>query len=117
MATKVYSRHTTYITGVKVGQYTSSTRHGWMQETCNKVWMDKTIKSHGDAFLKGLSTGPKNPTGKSKWLIVVHIRSVEGFVKCGLLCFESKKYTAMKLMETPSMTGFEEFFLNWKIIP
>ncbi|CAI6368334.1 unnamed protein product [Macrosiphum euphorbiae] len=63
-------------------------------ETCNKVWMDKTIKSHRDAFLKGLSTGPKNPTGKGKRLIVVHIGSAEGFVEGGLLCFESKKNTA-----------------------
>ncbi|XP_008185315.1 uncharacterized protein LOC103310046 [Acyrthosiphon pisum] len=63
-------------------------------ETCNKVWMDETIKSHRDAFLEGLSTGPKNPTGKGKRLIVVHIGSAEGFVEGGLLCFESKKNTA-----------------------
>ncbi|CAI6373996.1 unnamed protein product [Macrosiphum euphorbiae] len=56
--------------------------------------MDKTIKSHRDAFLKGLSTGPKNPTGKGKRLIVVHIGSAEGFVEGGLLCIESKKNTA-----------------------
>ncbi|KAL4153157.1 hypothetical protein QTP88_000990 [Uroleucon formosanum] len=63
-------------------------------ETCSKVWIDKTIKSLRDAFLKGLSTGPKNPTGKGKRLIVAHIGSTDGFVDGGLLCFESKKNTS-----------------------
>ncbi|KAE9522234.1 hypothetical protein AGLY_017372 [Aphis glycines] len=60
----------------------------------NKVWVDKTVTSSRDAFLKGLTTGPKNPTGKEKRLIVVHIGSTNGFVEGGLLCFESKKNTA-----------------------
>ncbi|KAF0720201.1 putative RNA-directed DNA polymerase, partial [Aphis craccivora] len=33
-------------------------------ECCNKVWIDKTVTSHRDAFVKRLSTGPKNSTGK-----------------------------------------------------
>lgn len=52
------------------------------------------MKSHTDAFLKGLTTRPKNPSGKGKRLIVVHIGSADGFVDGGLLCFESKKNTA-----------------------
>ncbi|KAE9522521.1 hypothetical protein AGLY_017086 [Aphis glycines] len=63
-------------------------------ECCSKVWLDKTVTSHRDAFVKGLSTGPKNPTVKGKRLIVVHIGSSEDFVEGGLLCFESKKNTA-----------------------
>lgn len=63
-------------------------------ECANKVWVDKTVTSSRDAFLKGLTTGPKNPTGKGKRLIVVHIGSSNGFVEGGLLCFESKKNTA-----------------------
>ena len=59
----------------------------------SKVWMDKSIKSHRDAFLKGLTTGPKNPTDKGKRLIVAHIGSAESFVDGDLLCFESKKKT------------------------
>lgn len=35
--------------------------------------------------------GPKNPTGKGKRLIVLHIGSNNGFLPGGLLCFESKK--------------------------
>jgi len=58
------------------------------------VWVDKTVKSHKDAFLKGLTVGLRNPTGKGKRLIVVHIGSSEGFVDGGLLCFESKKNTS-----------------------
>lgn len=57
----------------------------------SRYWVDKTVKSHRDAFLKGLTTGSRNPTGKCKRLIVVHIGSSEGFVDGGLLCFESKK--------------------------
>lgn len=75
----------------------------------SKVWMDKTIKSHRDAFLKGLTTGPKNPTGKGKRLIVAHIGSAEGFVHGGLLCFESKKNTADYHDEMNGSTFFDWF--------
>jgi len=61
------------------------------EETTSKSLVDKTIKSHQDAFLKGLSTGQKNPSGKGKRLIVIHIGSSDGFVTGGLLVFESKK--------------------------
>lgn len=57
----------------------------------SRVWIDKTVKSHRDAFNRGLTTGSQNPTGRGKRLIVVHIGSTEGFVAGGLLCFESKK--------------------------
>jgi len=56
-------------------------------ECSNKVWIDTSIKSHRDAFLKGLSTGPKNPSGKGKRLIVVHIGSADGFVEGGSVVF------------------------------
>lgn len=57
-------------------------------DVCSKVWIDKTIKSKKDAFLKGLSTGPLNPTQKGKRLIVLHIGNTAGFIPGGLLCFE-----------------------------
>lgn len=59
-----------------------------------KIWVDKTVKSHRDAFLSGLLTSALNPTGKEKRLIIVHILSEEGFVNGGLLVFESKKGSA-----------------------
>lgn len=61
------------------------------RETTNKTWVDQTVTPHRDAFLKELTTGQKNPSGKGKKLIVVHIGSSEGFVPGGLLVFESKK--------------------------
>lgn len=64
-------------------------------ETTSKSWVDKTVKSYRDAFLKGLTTGQKEPSGKGKRLIVVHIGSSDGFVPGGLLCFESKKNTGL----------------------
>jgi len=62
-------------------------------ETTSKTWVDKTVNSPRDAFLRGLTTGQKEPSGKGKRLIVVHIGSSDGFVVGGLLCFESKKNT------------------------
>lgn len=60
--------------------------------TVNKVWVDETVKTPRQAFLDGLSTGLKNPSGKGKRLIVLHIGSEEGFVaEDGLVVFESKK--------------------------
>lgn len=63
-------------------------------DVSTKVWIDTIVKFKKDAFLLGLSTGPSNPTGKGKRLIVLHIGSTAGFVSDGLLCFESKKNTA-----------------------
>ncbi|KAL4090213.1 hypothetical protein QTP88_025112 [Uroleucon formosanum] len=60
-------------------------------ECTSKTWVDQTVKHSRDAFLKGLTAGAKNPTGKGKRLIVVHIGSERGFVHKGLLSFESKK--------------------------
>jgi len=59
-------------------------------ETHSRTWLDTTVKSSRDAFLKGLTTGQKEPSGKGKRLIVLHIGSSDGFVPGGLLCFESK---------------------------
>jgi hypothetical protein len=56
-----------------------------------KTWVDNTVTSHRDTFLKGLTCGTTNPSGKGKRIIVVHIGSDEGFVPGGLLSFESKK--------------------------
>jgi len=49
-----------------------------------------TVKSSRDAFINGLTTRQKQPSGKGKRLIVLHIGSTDGFVPWGLLCFESK---------------------------
>lgn len=54
----------------------------------NKERVDNSIRSYGDAFLKGLTTGPKNLVSKGKQLIVVHIGSSNGFVEGNILCFK-----------------------------
>ncbi|KAE9524419.1 hypothetical protein AGLY_015140 [Aphis glycines] len=74
----------------------------------SRVWVDQTIKSHRDAFHRGLTTDSRNPTGKGKGLIVVHIGSAEGFIAGGLLCFESKKNTSDYHDEMNGKT-----FLEW----
>lgn len=78
-------------------------------EFSSKVWIDTSVKSYRGAFLKGLSTGSKNPSGKGKRLIVVHISSADGFVEGGLLCFELKKNTADYHDEMNGDTFYEWF--------
>jgi len=75
----------------------------------SRVWVDQTIQSHRDAFLRGLTTGSRNPTGKGKRIIVLHIGSAEGFVAGGLLCFESNKNTSDYHDEMNGNTFFEWF--------
>lgn len=53
--------------------------------------MDTSIQSSRQAFLEGLTTGLKGPSGKGRRLVVSHIGSEEGFVDDGLLVFEAKK--------------------------
>jgi hypothetical protein len=77
-------------------------------KSSKKTWVDNTVTSCRDAFLKGLSTGAANPSGKGKQLIVVHIGSNEGFVPGGLLLFESKKNTLDYHDEMNGVT-----FFNW----
>jgi len=57
----------------------------------DKVWVDKSVLSKHDAFNKGLTTGTRNPTGKGKRLIILHIGSEKGILEGRLLCFNSKK--------------------------
>lgn len=59
--------------------------------TTGKAWVDRSVKSYRDAFLRGLSTGIENPTGKGNRLIIVHIGSETGFVDGGLYVFEASK--------------------------
>lgn len=59
--------------------------------TVSKVWKDSTILTPRQAFVNGLTTGLKDPSGKGSRLIVLHIGSDDGFVENGLLLFQSKK--------------------------
>lgn len=75
------------------------------------MWCDTNIQSSRQAFLDGLTTGLKAPTGKGRRLIISHIGSEEGFLEDGLLIFEAKKVLADYHKE---MTGevFEEWFIK-----
>lgn len=82
----------------------------WVNEghTVKKMWQDKNIKSSRQAFLEGLSTGIKPPSGKGKRLIVTHIGSEDGFVEGGLLTFQSR-HTG-DYHEDMNADVFEEYF-------
>lgn len=81
--------------------------------TKEKVWQDAAVTSSKDAFLKGLSTGLKNPSGKGKRLIVVHIGSESGFVNNALWVFES--HSSKEYHEEMTGDAFQEWF--GKILP
>lgn len=83
-------------------------------ETHSKTWVDSSVNSRRDAFMRGLTTGQKEPSGKGKRLIILHIGSSDGFVPGGLLCFESKTNSSDYHDEMNGSTFFEWFV---KILP
>lgn len=64
-------------------------------------------KNKKQAFLSGLTTGLKNPTGKGRRLILLHIGSEDGFVEGEEFIMESKK----TLDCDEEMTS--NVFINW----
>jgi len=101
----------------KIGHYRSQNRPIYYLdetlvnagETHNRAWLNTTIKSSRDAFINGFTTGQKQPSGKGKRLIVLHIGSTDGFVPGGLLCFESKTNSSDYHDEMNGDTFFEWF--------
>ncbi|KAM7281660.1 uncharacterized protein ISCGN_006325 [Ixodes scapularis] len=59
--------------------------------TALTVWVDSTVTSSHDAFMRGLTTGLKQPSGKGQRFIVTHIGSEDGFVPGCLDVFRGKK--------------------------
>jgi len=83
-------------------------------ETTTKSRVNTIINSPGDSFVQERTTGQKEPSGKGKRLIVLHIGSADGFIPGGLLCIESKKNI---LDNRDELNG--DTFYNWfiKILP
>ncbi|KAJ8911495.1 hypothetical protein NQ315_010867 [Exocentrus adspersus] len=82
----------------------------WLNEghTKQTIWQDTTIRSKRQAFIEGLSTGLKNPSGKDCRLIILHIGSDSGFVDDCLPVFDGKKSTDYH--EEMNSTVFEQWF-------
>lgn len=59
--------------------------------TKSTVWQDSSIKTPKQAFLEGLTTGLKAPTGKGSRLIITHAGSEKGFVDSACEIFKAKK--------------------------
>ncbi|KAL4083905.1 hypothetical protein QTP88_029221 [Uroleucon formosanum] len=79
----------------------------------DRVWVDKTIQSKQDAFNKGLTTGPKNPTGKGQRLIVLHIGSDMGFLEGGLLLMDNAPYHSVQTEKYPTSNSNKAVLLEW----
>lgn len=58
--------------------------------TKNKVLIGSSVKNRKEAFLNGLSTGLKTPSGKGKRLIVSHFVNEDRFVDDASLIFQSQ---------------------------
>ena len=58
--------------------------------TKSKVWQDTSVKTSKQAFLSGLSTGLKAPSGKGSRLIIIHAGSDDGFVPNACEIFQAK---------------------------
>ncbi|XP_022167266.1 uncharacterized protein LOC111031563 [Myzus persicae] len=74
-------------------KYRKEGRHlYYLDETCVHSG-ECTIKSPGDAIVKGQTTSAVDPSEKDKRFIALNIGSEDGFVPGALLCFKSKKNT------------------------
>ncbi|KAB0801698.1 hypothetical protein PPYR_03884 [Photinus pyralis] len=68
-----------------------NSREDLSQMPYKTVWTDDNVRTRRQAFEVGLSTGLKNPSGKGKRLIILHVGSENSFVNEGLLLFEGRK--------------------------
>ncbi len=58
----------------------------------NKTWQDTSIKSSKQAFMEGLTTGLKQPSGKGERLIITHAGTPDGgFIPNAGLIFRAKR--------------------------
>lgn len=81
----------------------------------NKTWTDSTIQNSRQAFIEGLSTGLKSPTGLGPRFALVHAGDDNGFVSGAEYTFLCKKNTADVHHEMDSET-YEDWFIN-KLLP
>ncbi|KAM7307099.1 uncharacterized protein ISCGN_010735 [Ixodes scapularis] len=87
-----------------------SSRRVWWENSPyhTRVRVDATVASSHDAFMRGLSTGLKQPSGKGQRLIVTHIGSDEGFVDGCLDVFRGQN--TRDYHEEMDGTRFEKWF-------
>ncbi|KAK4883313.1 hypothetical protein RN001_006632 [Aquatica leii] len=74
----------------------------------SKEWVDKSVKSHRDAFVRGLTTGLKAPAARGPRFVLLHAGGDNGFVNGSELIFLAKKNTQDYYDE---MDG--SLFKNW----
>ncbi|XP_029824061.2 uncharacterized protein LOC115309944 [Ixodes scapularis] len=55
------------------------------------AWVGSTVTSSHNAFMRGITTGLKQPSGKGQRLIITHIGSEDGFVAGCLNVFRGQK--------------------------
>lgn len=79
--------------------------------TNGQVWQDTTIKNPRQAFVNGLTTGLKTPTGKGPRFVLVHAGNKDGFVEGADMTFLAKK-GAEDYHEEMDGDLFEKWFEN-----
>ncbi|XP_031354629.1 uncharacterized protein LOC116179062 [Photinus pyralis] len=81
----------------------------------NKAWRDTTINSSRQAFIQGLSTGLRLPSGLGPRFALVHAGGNNGFIPGAELTFLCKKNTADAHNEMDTDT-YEKWFID-QLIP
>lgn len=81
-------------------------------ETHSRTLVDTTVKSSCDTFLRGLTTGLKEPPGKGKRLIVLHIGSTNGFVPGGFCVSNRKPINSMDYHDEMNGGSFYDWFVQ-----
>ncbi|XP_072398175.1 uncharacterized protein [Diabrotica undecimpunctata] len=82
-----------------------------IEHTVNKVWMNSTITSYKDAFLKGLTTGLNDPKQRSPRFVLLHVGSDRGFLPNSACVFLAKKDSG-DYHDKMNGKSFENWFEN-----
>lgn len=117
------------------GKYIVYTDESWVNvgHAVNKAWCDTTIQSARQAFIEGLSTGLRLPSGLGPRFALVHAGGEDGFIPGAELTFEqwfmeqlipnipqnsvividNASYHSRKVEKIPTMAWRKEQIMDW----
>lgn len=102
----------------KIRKYRQEQRHVYYTDETwantslcrNKIWIDTTIQSAKDAFLRGLTVGTRNPSGNGPRLIILHIGSDDGFLEDGALILQGSNSNSSDYHNEMNSEIYEKWF-------
>ena len=96
-----------------LGRYIVYTDESWVNvgHSVSKTWQDSTIQNRRQAFIEGVSTGLKLPSGSGPRFALLHAGGSDGFIPNAELNFLCKKNTADVHHEMDADT-YEKWFVE-----